>query len=66
MLARVFSCAVIGLEGVIVEVEVDIGRGLPGMTKAGRLLLSYCLFLRDYSALDVGLYYLIAFKAHEG
>jgi hypothetical protein len=57
---------VIGLEGVIVEVEVDIGRGLPGMTKAGRLLLSYCLFLRDYSALDVGLYYLIAFKAHEG
>jgi hypothetical protein len=23
MLARVFSCAVIGLEGVIVEVEVD-------------------------------------------
>jgi magnesium chelatase family protein len=35
MLARVFSCAVIGLEGVIVEVEVDIGRGLPGMTIVG-------------------------------
>ena len=27
MLARVFSCAVIGLEGVIVEVEVDTGTG---------------------------------------
>jgi magnesium chelatase family protein len=35
MLARVFSCAVIGLEGVIVEVEVDIGRGLPGVTIVG-------------------------------
>ncbi len=35
MLARVFSCAVIGLEGVIVDVEVDIGRGLPGMTIVG-------------------------------
>ena len=35
MLARIFSCAVIGLEGVIVEIEVDIGRGLPGMTIVG-------------------------------
>ena len=35
MLARVFSCAVLGLEGVIVEVEVDVGRGLPGMTIVG-------------------------------
>jgi magnesium chelatase family protein len=35
MLARVFSCAVIGLEGVIVEIEVDYGRGLPGMTIVG-------------------------------
>ena len=35
MLARVFSCAVLGLEGVIVEVEVDIGRGLPGVTIVG-------------------------------
>ncbi|HEY5669871.1 MAG TPA: YifB family Mg chelatase-like AAA ATPase [Anaerolineales bacterium] len=35
MLARVFSCAVIGLEGVIVEVEVDTGQGLPGMTIVG-------------------------------
>ena len=31
MLARVFSCAVIGLDGVIVEVEVDFGQGLPHM-----------------------------------
>jgi magnesium chelatase family protein len=35
MLARVYSCAVIGLEGVIVEVEVDTGQGLPGMTLVG-------------------------------
>lgn len=35
MLARIFSCAVIGLDGVIVEVEVDTGQGLPGMTIVG-------------------------------
>ena len=35
MLSRVFSCAVIGLEGVIVEVEVDFGSGLPGITIVG-------------------------------
>ncbi len=35
MLARVYSCAVIGLEGVIVEVEVDTGMGLPGMDLVG-------------------------------
>ncbi len=35
MLARVYSCAVIGLEGVVVEVEVDAGRGLPRMTIVG-------------------------------
>jgi magnesium chelatase family protein len=35
MLARVFSFAVIGLEGVVVEVEVDTGQGLPGMTIVG-------------------------------
>ncbi len=29
MLAKVFSCAVVGLEGALVEVEVDIARGLP-------------------------------------
>lgn len=35
MLARVFSCAVIGLEGVVVEVEVDTSRGLPKTTIVG-------------------------------
>lgn len=30
MLASVHSCAVIGLDGVIVQVEVDTGQGLPG------------------------------------
>ncbi|MDD5467013.1 MAG: YifB family Mg chelatase-like AAA ATPase [Anaerolineales bacterium] len=35
MLARVYSCAVIGLEGVIVEVEVDTGQGLPAMAIVG-------------------------------
>ena len=35
MLARVCSCAVIGLDGVVVEVEVDTGQGLPGMTIVG-------------------------------
>jgi magnesium chelatase family protein len=35
MLSRVYSCAVIGLEGVIVEVEVDTSPGLLGMTIVG-------------------------------
>jgi magnesium chelatase family protein len=35
MLARVYSCAVIGLDGVIVEVEVDHTQGMPGMTVVG-------------------------------
>ena len=35
MLARVFSCAVLGLDGVIVEVEVDTGSGLPGTDIVG-------------------------------
>jgi magnesium chelatase family protein len=35
MLARVFSCAVIGLEDVIVDAEVDITDGLPGITILG-------------------------------
>jgi len=29
MLAKVMSCAIVGLEGVMVEVEVDIAQGLP-------------------------------------
>jgi len=35
MLARVYSCAVIGLEGVVVEVEVDTTQGFPGTTIVG-------------------------------
>ena len=35
MLARVYSCAVIGLEGVVVEVEVDIADGLPSIIIVG-------------------------------
>ena len=35
MLARIYSCAVIGLEGVVVEVEVDTAQGLPGMDIVG-------------------------------
>ncbi len=35
MLAKVTSCAVIGLEGAIVEVEVDISPGLPSFTVVG-------------------------------
>lgn len=35
MLARVNSCAVIGLDGVVVEVEVDTGGGLPVMVIVG-------------------------------
>jgi hypothetical protein len=37
MLARVYSCAVIGLDGVIVEVEVDTGEGLPSMVIVGSI-----------------------------
>ncbi len=35
MLARVYSCAIIGLDGVIVEVEVDTAQGLPAMVIVG-------------------------------
>jgi len=35
MLANVTSCAVVGLEGAIVEVEVDISSGLPTFTIVG-------------------------------
>lgn len=35
MLARIYSCAVIGLDGVLVEVEVDTSPGLPGMVIVG-------------------------------
>ena len=35
MLAKVHSCAIVGLEGAIVEVEVDTSRGLPSFTIVG-------------------------------
>lgn len=35
MLAKVYSCAVIGLDGAIVEVEVDTANGLPTFTIVG-------------------------------
>jgi len=35
MLAKVTSCAVLGLDGAIVEVEVDTSRGLPSLTIVG-------------------------------
>ncbi len=35
MLAKVHSCAIIGLEGNVVEVEVDSGRGMPYLTLVG-------------------------------
>ncbi|UCB43977.1 MAG: YifB family Mg chelatase-like AAA ATPase [Dehalococcoidales bacterium] len=35
MLAKVMSCATVGMEGVIVEVEVDISPGLPSFTIVG-------------------------------
>ncbi len=35
MLAKVMSCAVTGLEGAIVEVEVDISSGMPSFTIVG-------------------------------
>ncbi|MBI4301294.1 MAG: YifB family Mg chelatase-like AAA ATPase [Chloroflexi bacterium] len=35
MLAKVLTCAIVGLEGAIVEVEVDISPGLPAFTIVG-------------------------------
>ena len=35
MLAKVTSCAVVGLDGALVDVEVDISNGQPGFTIVG-------------------------------
>lgn len=35
MLAKVYSCAVVGLEGAIIEVEVDTANGLPSFVIVG-------------------------------
>lgn len=35
MLARVNSCALVGLDGILVEVEVDVAKGMPSLTLVG-------------------------------
>lgn len=35
MLAHIFSCAILGLDGVVVDVEVDLANGLPGVIIVG-------------------------------
>ena len=35
MLAKILTCAVVGLDGALVEVEVDIGQGLPAFAIVG-------------------------------
>ena len=35
MLAKALTCAVVGLDGAIVEVEVDLSPGLPAFTIVG-------------------------------
>jgi len=35
MLAMVQSCAVVGLDGALVQVEVDLAQGLPSFTIVG-------------------------------
>jgi magnesium chelatase family protein len=35
VLAKVYSCAVVGLDGVLIEVEVDVGQGQPGVVVVG-------------------------------
>ena len=47
MLAKVFSGATVGLDSVLIEVEVDVpGKGLPGLTmvtigRSGNLDIKY-------------------------
>jgi magnesium chelatase family protein len=35
VLAKVYTCAVVGLDGELVEVEVDIAQGLPAFNVVG-------------------------------
>ena len=35
MLAKLYSCAILGLDGGLIEVEVDIAQGLPAFTIRG-------------------------------
>jgi hypothetical protein len=34
VIAKVLTCAVVGLDGALVEVEADIGMGLPALTRS--------------------------------
>lgn len=36
MLAKLYSCAILGLDGGLIEVEVDITQGLPAFTVVGK------------------------------
>ena len=47
MLARVRSCAVVGLEGAIIEVEIDISPGLPTFTIVGLPDTQYRSLVRE-------------------
>jgi hypothetical protein len=47
ILARVAPCAVTGLEGVIVEVEVDTKQGLPGVTIPDQKPYAFCILLSE-------------------
>jgi hypothetical protein len=40
MLAKVTGCALVGLEGVLVDVEVDTSRGMPSLIIVGLYLLN--------------------------
>jgi len=35
MLANIFSCALVGIDAYVVDVEVDISRGLPAFSTVG-------------------------------
>jgi magnesium chelatase family protein len=45
MLAKALSCAVVGLDSALVEVEVDLSPGLPSFQKYGmkRRISARCL-----------------------
>lgn len=48
MLAKVLSAAIVGLDAVVVEVEVDISsQGLPSFTKVGTQYLQLDLKLEE-------------------
>lgn len=42
VLAKVNSCAIVGLDGALVDVEVDLSNGQPGFTKAGSETQTKC------------------------